>query len=145
MIRDDPQTGLDHVDGKGTIAQCISPYTKRGKVISTLYNQNNLLRTIELILGLPPMSQFDLLATPLTDCFTSQPDFTPFTALPNQVPLDKMNPKMSLLTGKQLYWARKSMEMPLDDMDEAEDDELNRIIWHSVKGYDVPYPVVTKR
>ena len=142
VIQDDPQSGLDHVDGKRTVALCISPYTKRGEVISNQYNQNSILRTMELILGLSPMSQFDLTATPMTDCFTDKPDFTPYTALPNQIPLDQMNPKLSSISGKQLYWAKKSMEMPLDEVDEAEDDELNKIIWHSVKGYDVPYPIL---
>jgi YVTN family beta-propeller protein len=144
VMQDDPQSGLDHVDGKRTVALCISPYTKRGKVISTQYNQNSVLRTIELILGLPPLSQFDLVATPMVDCFTNKPDFIPFTALPNNVPLDEMNPKVSSLKGKPLYWAKKSMALPLDEADEAEDDEFNRIIWYAVKGYDVPYPKVRK-
>lgn len=143
VVEDDPQAGLDHVDGRRTAAFCISPYTKRGEVISTQYNQNSILRTIELILGLSPMSQFDLLATPMTDCFTDSPEFTPYTSLPNQIPLDEMNPKLSSLTGSQLYFAQKSMEMPLDDIDQADEDLFNRIIWHSVKGYDTPYPDLT--
>lgn len=146
VIQDDPQSGLDHVDGKRTVALCISPYTKRGEVISTQYNQNSVLRTIELILGLTPMTQYDLMATPMTDCFTSKPNFAPFTAVPNQIPLDQMNPALSTLKGKQLYWAKRSMELDLDDVDEAGDDDmLNRIIWHSVRGYDVPYPAVKKK
>ncbi len=144
VIQDDPQSGLDHVDGKRTVAFCISPYTKRGEVVSTHYNQNSILRTIELILGLSPMTQFDLVAEPMTDCFTDIPDYTPYTAVPNQIPLDQMNPKLSSLKGKQLYWAKKSMSMPLDEVDEAEDDVLNRIIWFAVKGYDVPYPKIRK-
>jgi hypothetical protein len=144
VIQDDPQSGLDHVDGKRTVALCISPYTKRGTVVSTQYNQNSLLRTIELILGLPPMSQFDLVAEPMVDCFTDQPDFTPYKALPNQIPLDQMNPKLSSLQGKQLYWAKKSKGMPLDEADEADDDVLNRIVWFAMKGYEVPYPKLRK-
>lgn len=141
VIQDDPQAGLDHVDGRRTVAMCISPYTKRGEVISTHYNQNSYLRTIELILGLTPMSQFDLLAEPLVDCFTDIPDFSPYTALPNQIPLDEMNPSLSAITNeKQLFFAKQSMEIPLDDVDEADEGVFNRIIWHSVKGYDVPYP-----
>ncbi len=144
VIQDDPQSGLDHVDGKRTMGLCISPYTKRGQVINTQYNQNSILRTIELILGLTPMSQFDLTATPMTDCFTNKPDFTPYTAVPNQVPLDQMNPKLSSLSGKRLYWAKKSNELALDDVDEADDDELNKIIWYSIRGYDVHYPGATR-
>jgi len=145
VIQDDPQSGLDHVDGKRTVALCISPYTQKGSVVSTQYNQNSILRTIELILGLPPMSQFDLVAEPMTDCFTDQPDFSSYKAMPNQIPLDQMNPKLSSLRGKPLHWARKSMEMPLDEADEADDDELNRIVWFAVKGYDVPYPKIKRK
>ncbi len=141
VIQDDPQAGLDHVDGRRTVALCVSPYTKRGEVISTHYNQNSILRTIELIFGLSPMSQFDLLAEPLIDCFTNEPDFRPFNVLPNQIPLDEMNPSLSsIIDLKQLYYAQKSMEMPLDDIDQAEEEIFNRILWHSVKGYDVEYP-----
>ncbi|MDF3077688.1 MAG: Phosphoesterase family protein [Sphingobacteriaceae bacterium] len=140
VIQDDSQTGLDHVDGKRTVALCISPYTKRGEVISVNYNQNSILRTIELIFGLSPMTQMDLTATPMNDCFIEKPDFTPYTALPNQIPLDKLNPKISSLKGKQLFWAKKSMKMDLEEVDEIEDDTFNKIIWYAVKGYDTPYP-----
>lgn len=145
VIQDDPQSGLDHVDGKRTVAFCISPYTKRGQVISTHYNQNSILRTIELILGLAPMTQFDLIAEPMTDCFTNKPDFTPYTAVPNQVPLNQMNPKLSTLKGKQLYWAKVSMAMPLEEVDEAEDDDLNKIVWYATRGYNTPYPKTKKK
>ncbi|MBA4140852.1 MAG: bifunctional YncE family protein/alkaline phosphatase family protein [Segetibacter sp.] len=148
VIEDDPQNGLDHVDGHRTISFCISPYTKRKAVVSTHYNQNSILRTIQLILGLPPMSHLDLVAMPMTDCFTSQPDLTPYTSLPNNIPLNQMNPKLSSLSGRQLYWAKKSMEMNLtknDDLDEREEVVLNRILWHSVKGYDVSYPDAAKK
>lgn len=128
MIQDDPQSGLDHVDGKRTVSLCISPYTKRGEVISTHYNQNSILRTIELILGLPPMSQFDLAAMPMVDCFTDKPDFTPYHALANQIPLDQMNPKIASLKGKQKYWSKISMKLPLEEADEADNDTLNKII-----------------
>ena len=143
VIEDDPQNGLDHIDGHRTIAFCISPYTKRGTVISTHYNQNSILRTIELILGLPPMSQFDLISLPMADCFTDKPDFTPYKALSNNIPLDEMNPKLASISGKQLHWAKKSMELKLnynDDLKYAEEVMLNQILWYSVKGYDTPYP-----
>ncbi len=91
-IEDDPQAGWDHVSGYRTTAYVVSPYTRRGAVVSTQYNQTSLLRTIELMLGLPPMNQMDATATPMTDCFTNQPDFTPYLALTNNVPLDQMNP-----------------------------------------------------
>jgi YVTN family beta-propeller protein len=145
VIEDDPQAGLDHIDGRRTVALCISPYTKRGAVVNTHYNQNSILRTIELILGLPPMSQFDMIANPMTDCFTSKPDFRPYKPLPNQIPLDEMNPKLSALSGKKKFWAQKSMEMSLDELDKANEDTLNLILWHSVKGYNTPYPKLARK
>ncbi len=146
VVEDDPQAGLDHVDGRRTVAFCISPYTKRGKVISAYYNQNSILRTMELILGLPPMNQFDMAATIMTECFTETPDFTPYKAEVNRIPLNEMNPRLSSLKpdSRQHYYAQKSMEMPLDEIDEADEDLFNHILWHEAKGYDVPYPVLAR-
>lgn len=143
VIEDDPQFGFDHVNGHRTISLCISPYTKRNAVVSTNYNQNSLLRTIQLILGLPPMTYFDLLANPMTDCFTSNPNFAPYKSVPNNIPLDRMNPPLSALKGKQLYWAKKSLELNLkenDDLSEKDEITLNKILWHHAKGYQTPYP-----
>jgi hypothetical protein len=145
VVQDDPQAGLDHVDGRRTVALCISPYTKRGEVISINYNQSSMLRTMELILGLPPMNQLDMAATPMDACFMETPDLTPYTHLPNNIPLDELNPEKTALSGKQLHYAELSLEQPLDDIDMADEDTLNRIIWHSVKGYDTPYPVLARR
>jgi hypothetical protein len=89
------------------------------------------------------MSQFDLIALPMEDCFTGKPDFTTYEPLPNNIPLDEMNPELSSISGKQLQWAKKSMALRLDyndDLKYAEEIMLNRILWYSVKGYDVPYP-----
>lgn len=143
VTEDDPQAGLDHVDGHRTVGLVISPYTKRGEVISTNYSQINMFRTIENILGIPPLNQFDLAAEPMLDCFTDKPDYTPYTARPNNIPLDEMNPELISLSGDALYWAKKSMEQDLDELDRIDEDTFNRIIWHSVKGYEVPYPVQT--
>lgn len=140
VTEDDPQSGLDHVDGHRTVGFVISPYTKRGKVVSTYYSQINMVRTIENILGLPPMNQLDLTADPMTDCFTEKPDYAPYSVLENNIPLFKLNPSLGKLSGKQRYWAKKSLEQDLDDEDEINDDVFNRIIWHAVKGYDIPYP-----
>jgi YVTN family beta-propeller protein len=145
VVEDDPQAGLDHIDGHRTVALCISPYTKRRIVDSTHYNQTSMLRTMELIMGLNPMTQFTLAANPMLECFTETPDFTPYQARPNIIPLDEMNPPLAALRGKQLYYAQKSMEMPLDDIDQADEGLFNRIIWHSVKGYDTPYPDLARR
>ena len=89
------------------------------------------------------MNQLDLNAVSMTDCFNSKPDFTPYKALPNNIPLDQLNPRLQSLNGMQLYWAKKSLEQDLDDVDRIDEDIFNRIIWHAVKGYDVPYPVLT--
>ncbi len=143
VTEDDPQAGLDHVDGHRTVGLVISPYTKRGEVISTYYSQINMVRTIENILGLPPMNQLDMTAEAMTDCFTDKPDFSPYRAVKNNIPLDQLNPPLTSLTGDQLYWAKKSLEQDLDDVDRIDEDTFNRIIWHAVKGYDKSYPVIT--
>jgi YVTN family beta-propeller protein len=145
VTEDDPQAGLDHVDGHRTVGMVISPYTKRGAVVSTYYSQINMVRTIENILGIPPMNQFDYAAEPMVDCFTGKPDYTPYKALPNNIPLDDLNPPLESLSGKQLHWAKMSMKQDLDDVDRIDEDTFNRIIWHAVKGYDVPYPVLSDK
>lgn len=145
VVEDDPQAGLDHVDGHRTVAYCISAYTKRGEVVSTHYNQSSMLRTMELILGLDPVNQLTLAALPMTDCFQKSPDLTPYVVKPNIIPLDEMNPPVSATRGLQRHYAKLSMKMPLDNIDEADEGLFNRILWHSVKGYDVPYPVLDRK
>lgn len=141
VVQDDPQNGFDHVDGHRTLAMVISPYTKRGAVVSTNYNQTSMARTIELMLGLPPMNQLDSSAIPMTDCFTDEINLKPYDAVPNRIPLDQINPEVSMIDHpQQRYWAEKSMEIALEDIDEAPEDTLNRILWHDAKGYDTPYP-----
>ncbi|HUR59497.1 MAG TPA: bifunctional YncE family protein/alkaline phosphatase family protein, partial [Opitutaceae bacterium] len=141
-IEDDPQSGWDHVSGYRTVAYVASPYTKRGAVVSTQYNQTSVLRTIELMLGLPPMNQMDATATPMFDCFTATPDFTPFTSVPNQVPLDEMNPDPKTVRDPQLRKdAYASARLPLNKEDQCPEDVLNRILWRAMKGVHVPYPV----
>jgi hypothetical protein len=145
VTEDDPQAGLDHVDGHRTVGLVISPYTKRGDVVSTYYSQINMVRTMENILGIPPMNQFDLAAEPMTDCFTDMPNYGPYEALPNNILLDELNPPLESLKGEALHWAKMSLEQDLDDLDRIDEDTFNQIIWHSVKGYDVPYPVISIR
>jgi YVTN family beta-propeller protein len=140
VVEDDPQNGFDHVDAHRTVALAISPYTKRKFVDSTNYNQTGMVKTIELMLGLPPMNQLDLSATAMRHCFQAEPDLTPYTAVTNKIPLDEMNKPLSQLQGKALYWAKKSLEINLDEGDKADEDTLNRILWHAVRGYDTPYP-----
>lgn len=139
VIEDDPQDGFDHVDGHRSICLIISPYTKRGAVISEFYNQTSVLHTMQRILGVPPMNQMNALAPLMTACFTNKPDYTPFTALPNEIPLDEMNPTLRSQSGTALIYAKKSVGLLLDKFDMADEDLMNRILWHSVKG-EAPYP-----
>ena len=140
-IEDDPQDGWDHVSGYRTTAYCISPYTKRGAVVGTQYNTTSIIRTIEQILGLPPMNQFDASATPMADCFTDVPDFTPFTAVANNIPLDQMNPAPKTVGDVLLRRnAEQSARLNFREADRVPEDTLNRILWHAMKGAAAPYP-----
>lgn len=141
VVQDDPQNGFDHVDGHRTVALVVSPYTKRGAVDSTNYNQTSMVRTMELVLGLPPMNQLDASATPMTGCFTGKIDLTPYQAVPNRIPLDRMNPELSQIKNpRQLHWAKMSIAQRLDEIDEADEDTLNRILWFAARGRDDTYP-----
>lgn len=140
VVEDDPQNGFDHVDAHRTVALVLSPYTRRQYVDHTNYNQTGMVKTIELILGLPPMNQLDLSATPLRYCFQAKADLTPFTCLPHRIPLDEMNPPMSRLRGQALHWAQQSVALNLDEGDQADEDTLNRILWFATHGDQARYP-----
>jgi YVTN family beta-propeller protein len=154
VTEDDAQSGLDHVDGHRTTGYVISPYASTG-VKSTTYTQIDMVRTVEQILGLPAMNQFDLAANPMYDAFTSKPNFAPFTAVPNQIPLDQISPAPAATaapasrpsTGSaaataEQAWAKWSSDhfgtkfVP----DKQGTDQLNRAIWYGVKGFSTPYP-----
>jgi len=140
-IEDDPQDGWDHVSGYRTTAYVVSPYTKRGRTIPTPYNTVSILRTIEQILGLPPMNQFDAATAPMFDCFTETPDFTPFKAVPNLVPLDMMNPPEEAIDDPLLReLAVLSDRLDFKRIDACPEDVLNRILWHATKGSSIPFP-----
>jgi YVTN family beta-propeller protein len=140
-IEDDPQAGWDHISGYRTTAYCISPYSKRGQTVSTQYNTTSLIRTIEQILGLPPMNQFDASATPMFDCFTDKADLTPFKSVPNRVPLDQMNPNPAAILDQLLKKdAILSASLNFREVDKAPEDVLNRILWRALKGSAIPYP-----
>jgi DNA-binding beta-propeller fold protein YncE len=137
-IEDDPQNGWDHVSGYRTTAYVLSPFVRHGAVVSTQYNTTSLLRTMELMLGLPPMNQLDATATPMFDCFTNTPDLTAYAAVTNNVPLDELNPKRNddAQSRKDAY---VSARLPLDKPDQCPEDVLNRILWHATMGAK-PYP-----
>ncbi|HEY1309093.1 MAG TPA: bifunctional YncE family protein/alkaline phosphatase family protein [Vicinamibacterales bacterium] len=140
VTEDDSQDGVDHVDGHRTVGMVISPYTKHGHVDSTFYSIVNMFRTIEQILGLEPMNQYDVAAEPMFTLFADKPDLTPYHARPNQIPLDEMNPSLAGLTGLQRQLAEFSMTINSSEPDSADAELLNRAIWHSVRGFDTPYP-----
>jgi YVTN family beta-propeller protein len=133
VLEDDAQDGPDHVDAHRSVAFAISPYTRRGSLDSTLYTTASMLRTIELILGLPPMSQYDAAATPMHGAFTAQPDLTPYTARPARVSLDERNDPSA-------YGSEASAAMNFSEPDRAPDLELNEIVWRSVRGAASPMP-----
>lgn len=129
VIEDDSQLGMDHVDGHRTIAYCISPYTRRGAVVSEVYNHTSFLRTMELVLGLPAMNRFDRTATPMTSCFADVADETPYTHLPNKVPLDEMNPAVSALRGEAKRLAQACDRLDWSDLDKANPAIVARAVW----------------
>ncbi len=140
-IEDDPQAGWDHVSGYRTTAFCISPYTKRGAVVSTQYNTTSILRTIEQVLGVKPMNQFDASATPMRECFTKTQDLTPYKALPSNIPLDQMNPPAKAQLNPILRRdAIVSAKMNFREVDRAPEDVLNRILWNATAGPARPFP-----
>ena len=139
VVEDDSQGGWDHVSAYRTVALVISPYSRLRKTVSTWYTQPSMVRSIEQILGLPPMNIQDAIANPMTDCFTSIPDKTPYKALPSNIPIDEMNPQLSSLKGRELHYARKSLLPEFDGIDSGNDDLLNRILWFAEKG-NAPYP-----
>jgi hypothetical protein len=141
VIEDDPQDGWDHVSGYRTTAYVASPYAKRAKVVSTQYNTTSIVRTIEQILGLPPMNQLDASAVPMWDAFTDTPDAQPFAAVPANVALDEMNPQPSAITDPvRRRDALASARMNFREVDKAPEDALNRILWRAMKGTREPYP-----
>jgi len=139
VVEDDSQSGWDHVSAYRTVALVISPYSRLNKTVHTYYTQPSMVRTIEQILGLPPMNIQDAIANPMTGCFIPEPDLKPYTAIPNKIPLDEMNPQIISLRGKALYYAKKSMLPEFDGVDTGNDDLMNRILWFAARG-NIPYP-----
>ena len=138
-VEDDSQAGWDHVSAYRTVALMVSPYSKRNQTNHDAYNQPSIVRTIEQILGLPPMNIQDAIAVPMFSCFTGEYDPTPYTAVPNNIPLDEMNPPLTALQGKALHYAKQSLEPQFDGIDTGDDDVLNHILWFAMKGAQ-PYP-----
>jgi DNA-binding beta-propeller fold protein YncE len=133
VIEDDAQNGSDHVDAHRTVALVISPYTKRGAVDSTMYSTTSMLRTMELILGLRPMSQFDAAARPMFNSFQPRPNLEPYTALMPDADRNAKNLRSA-------WGAKLSEGFDFSREDAADDLLLNEVIWRSVRGPNSPMP-----
>lgn len=127
VVEDDAQNGSDHVDAHRTVALVVSPYTKRKHVDSHMYSTASMLRTMELILGLKPMSQFDAAALPMYDPFQAKPDLNPYQHRPANVSLTAVN-------GRDAWGAELSAKMDFSKEDAADDLLLNEVVWRSVRG-----------
>ncbi len=142
VMEDDAQNGVDHVDGHRMPALAISPYIRRGYVDSTFYSTQSMIKTIELILGLPTMSLFDMIAEDMRQSFQSEPDLAPYQAVNPVISLFEQNPPAKALKGQAREGATASSHMRFDIPDAAPTEKLNRILWHDVRGWNTPYPAI---
>ena len=133
IIEDDAQNGADHVDAHRSTAYVAGGLVKRHFVDHTMYSTSSMLRTMELILGIPPMSQYDAAATPMWRCFSTMPNSTPFTALPANIDLNEKNVVLN-------KWQQQSEAFNLMKEDAVPDLEFNIVLWHGLKGENIPFP-----
>ncbi len=138
VIEDDSQDGSDHVDARRTTGFIVSPYSKRAYVDSTFYTTSSVLRSMELLLGLSPMSQYDAAATPLYAAFSDTSDLTPFTHVEPQIDINELNEKTA-------WGVKESEDMDWSDFDKTPMFALNEIIWKSIKGADSEMPLPVHR
>ena len=134
VIEDDAQNGPDHVDSHRAPAWVISPWVRKGTVNSTMYTQASVLRTIELILGMRPMTTYDAGSRPMFSVFNTAATECAYTLEKARTPLDQKNPAKSAT-------AARSLRMDFKDADDVDEDELNRILWAAIKGPDAAMPV----
>jgi len=131
VVEDDAQNGPDHVDAHRTVAFVVSPYARRKAVDSSMYSTSSMLRTMELILGLQPLTQFDAAARPMFASFQSTPNLAPYQALPARVSLSEKNRENAWGGRLNINFARE---------DAADDLLLNEVVWRSVRGPHNPMP-----
>jgi YVTN family beta-propeller protein len=136
ILEDDAQNGPDHVDSHRSPAFVISPWVKRHAVDSSMYNTTSMLRTMEFLLGLKPMTHFDAGARPMTAAFQSRPNAAPYAAEKPRIPLDDKNPAAT--AGARLGPAGR---MTFEEADTNDDDELNDILWRAIRKDAPPPPV----
>jgi YVTN family beta-propeller protein len=133
IVEDDAQNGPDHVDAHRTTAYVAGGFVKRKMVNHTMYSTSSMLRTIELILGLPPMTQYDAAAEPMWRCFSSTADMNPFVSVPPQTDITEKNVAIN-------EWQRRSELFDLSKEDAVPDLEFNVVLWHGIKGDHVAFP-----
>ena len=133
VVEDDAQNGCDHVDAHRTVALVISPHVRRGHVDSQLYSTSSMLRTMELILGLKPMSQFDAAARPMYESFQGEANLSPYQHVVPGVDMNEKNTRTA-------WGAKQSETFDLTKEDAADDMLLNEVIWRSVRGRNTPMP-----
>lgn len=139
---DDPQNGYDHIDGHRSICLAISAYSRSG-VNHQFYNQTSVLRTMLHILGLPPMNQQDAAAPLMTECFRDQPDLTPYKAIAANIPLNESPAAQNKQSAVEKNWRGILATVPIERTGmktEKDEDNLNRFVWHEMKGWETPYP-----
>lgn len=134
VLEDDAQNGPDHIDSHRSPAFIISPYTRRGIIDSHMYNTTSMLRTMELILHLRPMTHFDAAAQPMFAAFSEQPSLAPYVAEKPRIPLDTRNPANSSTSAR-------SARLDFSKEDLNDDNEMNDILWLAIRGTDPPPPV----
>ncbi len=133
ITEDDSQAGWDHISAYRTTGFVVSPYSRLQKTVSTNYNQTCMVRSIEQILGIPPMNIIDATALPMFDCFSDRPTVQTYQTIPNRIPLNTMNLKLSALKGLSLHYAKASLRPEFDHIDGGSDDLMNRILWNAAK------------
>ncbi len=133
IIEDDAQNGPDHVDAHRTTAYVAGGFVKRGFVDHTAYSTSSMLRTMELILGMPPMTQYDAAAEPMWRCFSPAADLTPFVSLPANIDLAEKNMAVN-------EWQKRSEAFDLTKEDAIPDMEFNIVLWYGLKGEHIAFP-----
>jgi hypothetical protein len=140
VVEDDAQSGPDHVDGHRTVFLAISPYNRRRTVDSSFYPQTYMIRSIEMMLGLDPMNQFDAVSAPMAACFHDRLDLTPYRAVPNRVSLTERNPSGKSMTAADPYWLEKKQSLDWSRRDAPDPYWLNRITRYSLFKGTRDYP-----
>jgi YVTN family beta-propeller protein len=151
IVEDDAQNGVDHIDGHRTVALLASPYARRGAIDPTFYSQPSMVKTIELMLGLPALSLFDLVAPSMSPSFIGAgetPNLAPYSAVVPPQSLTEVNQSVGSITGPHAAERRQaalaSARMNFRDPDAAPTERLNRILWHDARGWGTPYPEVRR-